>query len=236
VPTSYGDACALILGAPAPVLYLDTCIFLDIVRAPVRENISSESASLAQELRTRSCTNPRSIWLVTSETVQTEWHDNIDEVKTDVERNIRKLESKRRHFLSAAQAVTGSIYPHGQIESALNLLVQLEAASEALLDACVIVTPDDAHLVGAMNRVKSNRPPAKRGKAEPKDCEIYELFFSLCRDLRAGGMTEDFVFASSNINEFGTDNSGGVQLELSNLNAKYSSDIPWAVAAIDGRT
>ena len=115
------------------------------------------------------------------------------------------------------------------------MVTQLEAASKALLDACIVVAPDDVHVVGAMNRVKRNLPPAQRGKAEPKDCEIYELFFSLCRDLRAQGMVLPFVFASSNTKDYGSDNGGGIQSELDRLSARFVSNLSWAIAAIDGR-
>lgn len=232
---SYPDACRTILGEPSAILYLDTCILLDIVRSPVRESIDSNSARFAQSLMGRSSSNPRALWLVTSATVEMEWQENIDEVIKEVEREVLKLESRRRHFLSAATAATNTQYQHGQAESALDLVRQLRTVSKSLLDACVIIIPEDAHLLGAMNRVKQCLPPAKRGKAEPKDCEIYELFLGLCRELRTSGMINDFVFLSSNTEEYGQNNSGGIQPELSRVCAKYASNLAWAEAVLDGR-
>lgn len=232
---SYADACSEISGEPSAILYLDTCVFLDIVRSPVRESIDSDSARFAQSLIGRSSSNPRSLWLVTSATVEMEWQENIDGVFEEVEREILKLESRRRHFLSAANAATNTEYQHGQVESALDLANKLKSVSKSLLDACAIVTPEDTHLLGAMNRVKQYLPPAKRGKAEPKDCEIYELFLGLCRELRTRGIANDFVFSSSNTKEFGQENSGGIQPELNSVGAKYASNLPWAEAILDRR-
>jgi hypothetical protein len=126
-------------------------------------------------------------------------------------------------------------YQHGQVESALDLANKLKLVAESLLLACFIVTPEDSHSLGAMNRVKQYLPPAKRGKAEPKDCEIYELFLGLCRDLRTRGVGSNFVFSSSNTKEYGQENSGGVQPELASIGAKYASNLAWAEAVLDGR-
>lgn len=234
MPISYADVCSAISGEPSAILYLDTCVFLDIVRSPVRENIDSNSARVAQSLIERSSSNPRSLWLTTSETVEMEWSENIDGVLQEVEREVRKLESRRRHFLSAAKAATNAHYQHGQIESGLNLANKLRDVSRSLLDACAIISPEDAHLLKAMNRVKQYFPPAKRGKAEPKDCEIYELFLGLCQELRARGVGNGFVFLSSNTKEYGLENSGGIQPELTSVGARYASNLAWAEAILDG--
>jgi hypothetical protein len=232
---TYTAACSLLAASPAPVLFVDTCIFLDIVRAPIRELISAESAKFAQNLCARSSGNPRSLWLVTSETAWTEWNENIAEVVNEVEREIRRIESKRKHFISAAQAISNCRYQYGQSEGALNLPSASKISSKRLLDACLVISPDNDHLIKAMNRVKQYVPPARRGKSEAKDCEIFELFLGLCKNSRTAGSADQFVFASSNTKDYGTDNAGGIQAELNCVNAKYVSDLPWAIAAIDGR-
>lgn len=235
MPISYADACAAISGEPTAMLYLDTCVFLDIIRSPVRESINSNSAKFAQSLIASSISNPRSLWLVTSATVETEWHENIAGVLEEAKREILKLESRRRHLLSAANAATNIHYQHGQAESSLDLANKLKLVAESLLHSCFIITPEDEHSLRAMNRVKQYLPPAKRGKAEPKDCEIYELFLGLCRDLRTSGVRSDFVFLSSNTKEFGQENSGGVQQELESVGAKYVTNLEWAEAALERR-
>lgn len=235
MPVSYSDACAAILDDPAPLLYLDTCVLLDIVRAPIRESIDSTSARIACELKARSETTPRGLWLVTSETVQLEWAVNSSDIVAEVEREILRLEARRKHFLAAATAISNVAYEHGQREGSLGLSEQLEAAASSLLNACLIIQPNDTHMVGAMNRVKRNLAPARRGKSEPKDCEIYELFLCLCRYLRSNGFSGPCVFSSSNTNEYGAINSGGVQPELDSVNGKFVSNYPWMKAVIDGR-
>lgn len=235
VPTSYADSLRLLTNSPAPVVFVDTCIFLDIVRAPIREKISADIATHTQELCTRSKESPPSLWLVTSETVRDEWRAHIADVKAEVENEIQKLESKRKHFLSAAQFTTNLKFSYGQSETSLNLVSHLEAKSKALLDACLVVSPSDSHKIMAMNRIKKCLPPSRRGKAEPKDCEILELFLELCQGARAAGSPHKFVFVSSNVKDFGEDNSGGIQPELENMNANFVNHVAWAIAVIEGK-
>lgn len=232
---NYAEACAAICASPAPLLYIDTCILLDVIRAPVRETVNSDTPKIALSLQDKSRITPKNLWLITSETVQAEWQENIDGVIEEVEREILRLESRRAHFLSAAKAVTNMSYQRGQVESSIDLAVQLKNLSQRLLDACVIISPEDTHILGAMNRIKKNIPPARRGKSEPKDCEIYELFLGLCRDLRARGIADIFVFSSSNVKEYGPENSGGIHSELNCTGAKYASNLAWAEAILNGR-
>lgn len=227
----YQSVLAHIRTKALPVLFIDTCIFLDIIRTPVRDTIKADTISKAKTLLNLS-TN-KEIWLVTSKTVQDEWYGNVAAVVEEVEREILKLEQKRIHFLSAAKASTGSQFVHGQNLNALNLEQELKSLSEAFLAECMIIKPQDSHMVQAMNRVKQNRPPAKRGKAEAKDCEIYETFLHLCKDLRGNSFEEKLLFVSSNTHEYSDSNSGGIQPELTPYNGKYISNLPWAQSEIN---
>ena len=234
---SYADACSLMLENPAPMLYLDTCILLDVVRSPVRDSIDSNSAKLAKSLTAQSNTAQRSLWLVTSATVYKEWQENIEGVSEEVKKEIRDLESKRAHFLSTVKSATNIEYQDSifELKGILHLLESLKFIADSLLHACLVISPEDVHLIGAMNRVKQYLPPARRGKAEPKDCEIYELFLGLCKDLLNCNSGSKFVFLSSNTKEYGQSNSGGVQPELNKWGAKYASSLAWAEAILDNR-
>lgn len=235
MPTPYAAAVGNILANPLPILYLDTCIYLDIVRSPIRDYIDADSVRIAQSLLERANPVARSLWLVTSATVEAEWADNINSVLEETEREILKLEARRRHFLAAANAGTNKSHEHGLLETSLDLANKLRDLSLSLLNTSLIITPENNHILAAMNRVKQNLPPAKRGKAEPKDCEIYELFLGLCGDLSAQGLTQDFLFVSSNTKEYSDGNNGGVQPELNAVNGTYVGSLAWAEAKLTGR-
>lgn len=232
---SYTNASSSLNSSPAHVIFIDTCVLLDIVRSPVRESVSADSAKYAQDLYSRATNSPPSLWLVTSETVLNEWHENISSVKDETAREIRRLERRRQHLLRAVESVTKGEFYCEQNTMYSNIADQMQEVSEALLDACMIVVPDDEHSVKAMNRVKKYMPPAQRGKSEAKDCEIFELFLALCEDARAAGITDEFLFVSSNVKDYGEHNAGGIQPELSLINARFIHNIAWATAVIDGR-
>ena len=149
MPISYADAFSLIWEKPAPIIYLDTCILLDIVRSPIRDNIDSNSAKLAKLLTTRSNPNQRTLWLVTSATVKKEWQENIVEVLEETKREIIKLELRRRHFFAAVKSVTYIGYQDGQLERSdiLHLLADLRSIADSLLNSCLVIVSEDEHLV-----------------------------------------------------------------------------------------
>ncbi len=227
------EASAALVSVPCAVLFVDTCILLDIVRAPIRDTINANSAAIAQRLCALSRESPRGVWLVTSETVRDEWLENIADVKLEVAREILKIEKRRKHFLSAAGAANNIQYTYGDSEAAIRLEDRLESISQALLDECLIITPESAHIISAMQRVKQYRPPARRGKSEAKDCEIFEVFLGLCADSRAGGFCGPVLFASSNTTDYAGDNAAGIKKDLGQVNGQHVSNLPWAMALIE---
>jgi len=86
-----------------------------------------------------------------------------------------------------------------------------------------------------MQRVKQYRPPARRGKSEPKDCEIFEVFLGLCSEIRTAGFVSESIFISSNTTDYAGENSVGITQELNEINGKFVSSLPWPKAEVDGR-
>jgi hypothetical protein len=226
------EASLLLVSSHAPVLFLDTCILLDVLRTPIRENLDVATIELAQRFCDLSNTTPRRLWLVTSETVLNEWHENVANVKHEVQREILRQEKKRLHLISAVKAANNVKYESSQQEGVLNLEIRLESISRSLLDACLVVKPEDAHMINAMNRVKKYLPPSRRGKSEAKDCEIFEVFLGICRELRSVGFTHLFLFASSNTEEYEGDNAISIKNELNQINAKFVNNLKWAMSLI----
>ena len=66
---------------PAPVLFLDTCILLDIVRAPLRNKPSE--IQFARLFLTALQKTPKTIHLLVASPTQREWTDHIAETEND---------------------------------------------------------------------------------------------------------------------------------------------------------
>jgi hypothetical protein len=60
---------------PAPVLFLDACILLDIVRAPLRNKASE--VQFARVFLGSVQKTPKTVHLLIAPPIQTEWNDNI---------------------------------------------------------------------------------------------------------------------------------------------------------------
>ncbi|MHA3104535.1 PIN domain-containing protein [Acinetobacter sp. ANC 3791] len=232
--TKYAEAISKFKAEPATILYLDTCFLLDIIRTPIRENITTNSIPYAKLLIELASTTPKSLWLVTSNIVKQEWLEHVDETVKEAELDIVKSELKRQRILTIAKAITDADYIHGQDNRRVNLPQKLKSLSEAVLNKCIIIPPEDAHHLSAMKRVMNYLPPSQRGKSEPKDCMIYELFLSICNDLNS--LSFDFIFASSNTQDYGEKNNGGIGSELSQFNARYANNWDLAYAILERRT
>ena len=111
---SYADACSLMLENPAPMLYLDTCILLDIVRSPVRNSIDSNSAKLAKSLTAQSNTAQRSLWLVTSATVYKEWQENIEGVLAKLAKSLTAQSNTAQRSQGIWLVTSATVYKEWQ--------------------------------------------------------------------------------------------------------------------------
>jgi hypothetical protein len=69
------DIVSAIIGNPAPVLFLDTCILLDVVRAPIRDK--ANEVEFAQLILQCVQKIPKTIHLLVPSPVHSEWTKNI---------------------------------------------------------------------------------------------------------------------------------------------------------------
>jgi hypothetical protein len=221
-----------ILATPAPVLFIDTCIMLDVVRSPYRENVEADAARIFEALIQFSKITPPEVWLTTCETVESEWRNNIANVKAELEKEVLKLEQRTQRFWEAAKSANNILNIRELPKNTLKIEDTLESISESLLKRCLSIVPEDRDTLRAMQRVKKDLPPARRGKSEPKDCEIFEVFLRLSRALRNAGFKEKILLVSSNTSDYGGQNEAGIRQEIESINGKFIANISWAMAEL----
>src|SRR5580700_258444 len=78
-------AAADLIATPRPILFLDTCALLDIVRAPLRDLTATVRAGL--ELRTLRAAG--TVRLFIQDIVPREWADNLPAARRDGEAGVR---------------------------------------------------------------------------------------------------------------------------------------------------
>jgi hypothetical protein len=148
--------------AVAPVVFLDTCVLLDIVRAPLRNFAGNVGA--ATEVLTGANRNPPTIYTVIACPTPTEWGAHIEEAVQDCENAVNSVGA-----VSASCAFVG-LPALGPLPAGLATLPdRLKALSKNLLDASILLDKDAEALSRAIDRIINARRPTRKGGAkEPK--------------------------------------------------------------------
>ncbi|MFM6040019.1 MAG: PIN domain-containing protein [Sphaerospermopsis kisseleviana] len=227
----------VIISAPAPVLFLDTCIILDIIRSPFRDNICTNEISASLELIRKAEANNRSVWLVTNEIVYTEWKENIENVKMELTKEIEKAKITREKMINAANIIFDFNYDFGQTIETLNLPEHLGNLSKILLDKCEKIAIDDSHYVEAMKRINKCDAPAQRGKNSAKDCQIFAAFLDIGKQLRNKNFQNNICFITTNFQDYGKPNApkSPIDQEIASINAKYLNRLEWGLAIVESK-
>ncbi len=212
-----------IAAANVPVFLPDTCILLDFLRSPRRENVDGNAILAGKAIRD-GVIESEAIGCVIAEQVCNEFNKNLPLVREDTKSALRKLqdeiaridkwsdalgkpsETETRHFL------TGVPIAEGVVIDILGTALTYET------------TPDVTYR--AITRMNQGKTPAKLGKDSTKDCVVVESYLDVANRLRNLGHTSDIVFASSNTQEFlsGTPRTLNTDIakEFSVLDIKYS--------------
>lgn len=188
-----------LLRSDTPVLFLDTCDLLHIIRAIPRElpryPVAAVRLRRALELQPQTCR------LVLSHLIRTEWVANSAGAVEESRKHLAKLDLFASGFHDVRDAV-GTPIPFTRVEySTAGLTEGLLALSQQLLDTAVEIDRDAECVQRAVQRVFSNVPPAQNGK-ELKDCTILEEYLCVARELRAAGFGRKLVFCSSNVKDY----------------------------------
>jgi hypothetical protein len=219
---------------PAPVVLLDTCALLDVIRIPHRDELQLESIEAALSIARRAQAVPRGTWLIAATLVETEWVDNCNPVAEESRREIAKLERRLDRLRGVAKHVL-PLEMIGPLElGRLQIEELLKAAAQALIRMAHIVEPDPDSVMRARTRVVAGVAPAARGRQEYKDCEIFEHYLSLGRALRALGFQPDLFFVSSNTKDYGSPNELPAQVaaDLQSARIEFVTSLGWLDARL----
>jgi hypothetical protein len=216
-----------------PVLFLDTCILLDIIRATYR-CLGGAYVQRAADLHGLLTSDPSQCALVVASMVPTEWSDNAADVRDEVRAHLRKIQDQATHFHEACAAPGIALTFARPFYEGVGLADRLYDLSKALLDNSVRLEPDIGCMSRGVARVVSRTPPSKQG-GEVKDCVIVEECLELTRQLRANGFSRKCVFCTSNLDDYG--GPGGVlhptlTAEFAAVGLRFTTNLPWAVHEI----
>jgi hypothetical protein len=219
--TLIADVVTVITGSPAPVLFLDSCILLDIVRAPLRNKPSE--IQFARLFLTAVQKTPKTIHLLVASPTQREWTDHIAETENDCTIAVNSC--------NAVASICGhmALPPVAFLPAGvLTLSTLLRNLSADLLDAAVSMDHDAAALGRAVDRIIASTHPAKPSGKGAKDSVILEHAVEATTQLRNAGFTGICLFVSSNTKDFA--NAGSTNLHAQLTPAFNAVNLEYAVS------
>ncbi len=182
-----------------PVLCLDTCVVLDILRDPLRKDVRVHEHEASLALLSAAQSGPALETLV-AEQVSREYRDNVEQVQQEAGRSIGAL-TRQIGKLDALVALYG---PSRRIDPGhwKDHDRRSRNAADRWLRVGTIVRETSSTVPNAFLRLSQARAPASRGKQSMKDCVILETYLEHIRSLRARGRTATAVFVSTNTRDY----------------------------------
>lgn len=217
------DSLEAIAQADIPVLLPDTCILLDLLRSPRRENVDG-NAMLAGKAIRDGVAESEVIGCVVAEQVRNELNDNLQSVLDQTNVELGRLRDEIARIDKWAEALGQA--SQTQIGHFSACIPVAEAIMWDIVNSAINHAITQDIKLNALGRVMAGRTPAQPGKDSTKDCVVVESYLDVATNLRNLGHTADIVFASSNTKEFlsGTPRAlnADIAAEFATLNIQYS--------------
>lgn len=190
---------AKVVSLRAPVLMLDTCVLLDVVRDITRHDVQLVNVKAAMAILQASESSSDLVVLM-AEQVSTELRDNLPDVEAGAKTSLD-------NFLAQAERVDEVAAEFGAVgKMATSHLADHVARARSTMDrwerAALPVTPSKEVPGRAVQRVVNAIAPSRKGKDSTKDCLIVETYLEAAKQLRLAGFTGKIVFGSSNTNDY----------------------------------
>ena len=207
-------------------LFLDTCIVLDIIRNPTRNDIRTQDQAASLDLL---CTaeGGEELIIFVAEQVHKEFHDNVDVVQRDAEKALsqfRNMASKLDQ-LSTLHGASGRT----DLSHLDNHETRCRDVADRWLRVSKEISQSDQIVSRAFERVTLARTPAKKGKDSIKDCVILETYLEHIRKIRDESIMTPAVFVSSNTKDYA--GTGGaiirddIRTEFDELGLEYAPNM-----------
>ena len=206
-PFDLGEIVAL----NAPVLCLDTCSLLDMMRDPTRDTVREPERRAVYDLLTAVEGGSALVALVADQVVA-EFGEHADETEKEAARALQKL----RADLARIDAVA-AVYGSGGPTDLRHLDDHITRARRVVDRWLAAATPaaEATHIPGsAWTRVIQARTPARKGKESMKDCVVIETYLDVVGALRATGLQSKVVFVSSNKKDYAGETGSTLRPDL----------------------
>ena len=213
-----------IVAAGVPVLCIDTCSILDIMRDPTREAAKPHDRQAAIDLVATA--EAGSLVCLMAEQVAIEFAEHDQSIQDEAERNLKRIRDQIERInqvaaIFGAQGAVSLAHLDDHVVRARNVvgrwLTQLET-----------VIPGPTVPAKAFARMNAGIAPARRGKDSSKDCLVYETYLEAVTALRGAGGVTPIVFLSSNTSDYLSESRTlkvAIAREFGALNLRYAPNM-----------
>jgi hypothetical protein len=187
-----------------PILCLDTCDFLDVVRRfadPDKEANLYNARSFQKALEVLA-TKPDRFQVVVTYLVRHEWDQNIEEECKKVNQHLEETDRKISRIVEACGLGNTAAPALSTKLSTLPLTTSLITLAEGLMNQALVIEMDPGCIERALGRVMGKRRPSRNRVIN--DSIHWEHYLELSRLLVAAGHTQSRIFVSANKADFWT--------------------------------
>jgi hypothetical protein len=218
-----------LVGLGLPVLCVDTCTVLDVVRDVTRQSVTPADVNAGLALLAMAEAGS-GLTVLMAEQVSLEIAGNVVNVEQEAQAALEKFldQAQRIHDVAGAYGAQGPLL----VRHLVGHVSRARPVLDRWLQVAQVVPHNDGVSSRAFRRVNEPRTPARRGKESMKDCVIVEAYIEAASQLRAAGMTVPMVFASSNTKEYFAPNTrhlqGDIAADLAAVGLEYAPN--WGAA------
>ncbi len=205
-----------------PVLCIDTCSLLDLMRDPTRDTATPGDRQAGHDLV--AAAEAGDLTILMAEQVRTEFEAHDAAIQAEAGDKIRKLQDqvRRIHQLVGVYGAVGTL----DLRHLDDHVVRARALVDRWLLASTVVKPSGGAFEKAFTRVNAMRAPAARAKDSSKDCLIFETYLEAIGAIRQANSRAPIVFLSSNTKDYLTEArilKADIATDLTPLNAQFTA-------------
>ena len=227
-PVSIAEAAGGIVASHTPVLFLDTCALLDIIRLPSRARSARDSETLlAAAISILDRAKGDQLSLVIPPLVTSELEKNLSNVEEEARNAVETLKLRYSVIASIQKTAGDSMAPLAIDANAI--VTFLKDLTTELMASGTELGEGDEPAKRAWKRAVENTAPSSKGTVN--DCIVYEHTLQLMRVVRDAGHQQALVFLTSNTKDFCDSGAAKepVQAELADINAYLCTTWNWAL-------
>jgi len=212
---------AKVVSLRAPVLMLDTCVLLDVIRDITRPDVHLHNVKAAMAMLQAS-ESGKDLVVLMAEQVSTELRENLPNVEKGAKTSLEmfrtqaiRVDQVAAEFGAVGTMATSHLADH--VARARKTMARWERVS-------LPAVPSSSVPARAIHRVVDAIAPSRKGKDSTRDCLIFETYLEAAAQIRAASFTGKIVFGSSNVDDYVDKGTRKLHLVLETEFASHSME------------